>query len=100
MGGSRKEEKWTNLAGDVGTDEDLLVVEEHSVDVGDGSLGSLTSLVVDESVSERDTELVGSDLAGEDVSEGGEGVVESLVVNGLVLERYKSARGDLVNHDE
>lgn len=60
------------------SDKDLSVVEEHAVDGLDGSISGLGSLVVDESVTSRGSGVVDGDLAREDVSEGGEGVVESL----------------------
>lgn len=68
------------LLADVVSDVDLLVVEQHVVDGLDGGVGGLGRLVVDESVSPGSTVLVNGDLAGEDVAEGGESVVEGLVV--------------------
>ena len=59
-------------------DIDLLVVQEHTIDSLDGGLGSLSSLVVDETVALGTAVLIGGDLAGQDVTEGSEGVVESL----------------------
>jgi hypothetical protein len=70
------------LLADVVSDVDLLVVEQHVVDGLDGGVGGLGRLVVDESVSPGSTVLVNGDLAGEDVAEGGESVVEGLVVRG------------------
>ena len=72
------------LLGDVVADEDLLVVQQHTVNVLDGVVGSLGGLVVDETVTLGVGELILSDLAAENVTEGSEGVVESLVVNGVV----------------
>lgn len=69
------------LLGDVVTDKDLLVVQQHAVDVLDGVLSGLVGLVVNETVSLGGT-LLGGDLAGQDVAEGREGVVKSLVVDG------------------
>ena len=59
-------------------DVDLLVVEQHTVDGLDGSLGSLSSLVVDETVTLRAAVLIGGDLARKDSAESGKGVVEGL----------------------
>jgi hypothetical protein len=70
------------LLGDVVADKDLLLVQEHTVDALDGSVGSLCSLVVDETVSLGVAVLVLGDLAGKNVAKGGKGVVQSLVVNG------------------
>jgi hypothetical protein len=64
---------------------DLLVVEEHAVDRGDGGVGSLTSLVVDKGEATRVSVLVGGDLARKNVAEGGKGVVESLRESAPVL---------------
>lgn len=50
----------------------------------DGVVGSLGGLVVDETVTLGVGELILSDLAAENVTEGSKGVVESLVVNGVV----------------
>mmetsp|Transcript_20923 Transcript_20923/g.80570 ORF Transcript_20923/g.80570 Transcript_20923/m.80570 type:complete len:312 (+) Transcript_20923:1462-2397(+) len=72
------------LLGDELSDEDNLAVEEHAVDLGDSLLGSLAGLVVNETVALRLTGLVGDNLAGEDVAEGGERVVKRHVVDGLV----------------
>jgi hypothetical protein len=68
------------LLADVVSDVDLLVVEQHVVDGLDGGVGGLGRLVVDESVSPGSTVLVNGDLAGKDVAEGDESVVEGLVV--------------------
>ena len=70
--------------GDVDADEDDLVVKKHAVDTLDGGASSLGGVVVDETVAERVALAVDADLAGEDVSERGEGVVKSLVVDVLV----------------
>ncbi|GKT65979.1 hypothetical protein ColTof4_03266 [Colletotrichum tofieldiae] len=72
------------LLGDVVTDVDLLLVEKHAVNVLDGLGGSLIRLVVNESVALGVAVLVLGDLAAQDVAEGSEGVVQSLVVNGDV----------------
>ena len=69
----------SDLLRDVVADVHLLVVQKHAVDGLDGSLGSLSGLVVDESVSLGAAMLVGSNLAGQDITEGGEGIVEGLL---------------------
>ena len=65
-------------------DEDLLAVEEHAVHLGHRERGGVLRLVVHEAVAARAALVVGRDLAREDVAEGGEGVVERLVVDRLV----------------
>jgi hypothetical protein len=67
-----------NLLGDVVTNEDLLVVEEHAIDRLDGVLGSLRSLVVDEAVTLGVALLIDSDLAGENITKCDERIVERL----------------------
>jgi hypothetical protein len=74
----------TVLLGDVVSNENLLLVQQHAVNVLDSVGGSLGGLVVDESVSARVTELILSDLAGQDVTKCSKGVVESLVINSSV----------------
>ena len=59
-------------------DVDLLVVQQHAVDSLDGSLRGLGGLVVDEAVALGAAVLIGGYLARQHVTEGGEGVVESL----------------------
>ena len=59
-------------------DVDLLVVQQHAVDGLDSVLSSLGGLVVHETIALGTPMLIGSDLAGEDVAEGGKGVVEGL----------------------
>ena len=61
-------------------DINLLVVEQHAIDSLDGSLGSLSGLVVDETVTLRTAMFIGGDLAGEDVAESRERVVQSLSI--------------------
>ena len=62
-------------------DVDLLVIQQHAVDGLDGSLSSLSSLVMDETVALGAAMLVGGDLAGENVAEGGERIVQSLLMS-------------------
>ena len=72
------------LLGDVVADENLLVVQKHTVDVLDGVVGSLGSFVVDETVALGVGKLILGNLAAKNVTKGGKGVVESLVVDGAV----------------
>lgn len=72
------------LLGDMVADVDLLLVEKHAVDVLDGLLSSLVSLVVNEAVSLGVAVLVLGNLAAQNVPKGSKGVMESLVVNGDV----------------
>jgi hypothetical protein len=72
------------LLGNMVTDVHLLLVQQHAVDVLDGSIGGLGSFVMDEAVSLGVSELVLGDLATENVAKGGKGIVEGLVVNGSV----------------
>jgi hypothetical protein len=67
------------LLADVVTDKHLLVVQQHAVDGLDGSISGFTGLVVDETVTTRVAVLINGDLAGKDVTESSESVVESLV---------------------
>ena len=60
------------------TNVNLLIVQKHTIDSLDGSLGSLSGLIVDETVSLGAAMLVGSDLARQDITEGGKGIVEGL----------------------
>ena len=68
----------TCFARDVKANINLLVIEQHSIDVLDGMLSCLGSLVVDEAVSSGSTLLICSNLARQDIAEGGESIVESL----------------------
>ena len=66
-------------------DLDLLSVDEHAIELLDGGVGGLGGLVVDVAVTLGVAGLgIAHDLAGEDVAEEGEGVVQLLVVDGLV----------------
>ena len=69
---------------DEGNDGDFFASDLHAVDTDDGLLGGFFGLKVDEAVAEGLALLVSGDLAGEDGSEDGEGVVESTVVDGGV----------------
>jgi len=65
----------------VRADIDLLLVEKHAINVLDGLLGSLIGLVVDKTVALGVTVFVLGNLAAENVTKSGEGVVKSLVVD-------------------
>jgi len=67
-----------NLLGDVVTNEDFLVVEEHAIDRLDGVLSSLGGFVVDETVTPGAALLIDGDLAGEDITKSDESIVERL----------------------
>lgn len=69
------------LLGNVVTNKDLLVIEQHSIDMLNGILGSLGGFVVNEPVSARVAVLILGNLARQDVTEGRERVVEGLVVD-------------------
>ena len=63
----------------------LLPVDEHPVELVDGARGGLVRLVVDVAVPLAESRLaVADDLAGEDVPEEAERVVQLLVVDALV----------------
>ena len=64
--------------------ENLLAIQQHAVDLRDRVDGSLFGLKVDEAVALAVTASVLGDLAAEDVSKGGEGVIHGLVVDTLV----------------
>merc|ERR1719318_51587 len=72
------------LAGNKSADKHLLFVQQHAVDLLNGVHSRLLGLKMDKSITLAATISILGDLAGEDVSEGGEGVVHRLVVNGLV----------------
>lgn len=67
-----------NLLGDVVTNEDLLVVEEHAIDRLDGVLGSLSGFIVDEAVTLGVALLIDGDLAGENITKRDKRIVERL----------------------
>ncbi len=66
------------------TDVNLLVVQQHTVDSLDGGISSLRGLIVDETVALGASVLIRSDLARQNVSEGGKRIVQGLVVDSLV----------------
>ena len=67
-----------NLLGDVVTNEDLLVVEEHAIDRLDCVLGSLRGFIVDEAVTLGVALLIDGDLAGENITKCDKRIVECL----------------------
>jgi len=74
----------TLLLGAEVANEDLLAAKEHVIYHLDGSLSALSSLEVHETITARLALIVEGDLAAEDVTEGGEGIVELLVTNGEI----------------
>lgn len=74
------------LLGDERTNVDNKVgrTDVHVVDLGNGIISILLGLIVNESITLALSFLVNCNFAGQDVSEIGEGVVQGLVVNGLV----------------
>ena len=72
------------LARNEEADEDLLAVEEHAVHLGHSELSGVLRLVMYEAVSLGATQIIGGDLAREDVAKGREGVIERLVIDRLV----------------
>ena len=68
----------TCFTGDMKANINLLVIEQHSIDVLDGMFSCLGSLVVDEAVSSGPTLLIRSNLARQDIAEGGKSIMESL----------------------
>merc|ERR1719427_1196403 len=72
------------LAGHKPPHKDLLLVEQHAVDLLDGVHGGLLRLKMNEAIAFGATVGVLGNLAAEDVPEGREGVVHRLVVDALV----------------
>jgi hypothetical protein len=62
----------------------LLLVHEHPVDFLDGLVGGLLRLKLDKPVAFGLARAVGGNLAGQDVAESGESIMEGLVVDALV----------------
>lgn len=77
---------------DVVADVDDLVVKKHTVHSLDSSAGGITSGEVNETVTLAVAVLIEGNLAREDVTEGSEGVVKGLVVNGLILQIYSGLK--------
>lgn len=57
---------------------DFFVVQQHTIDGFDRSLGGLSSLVVNKSISLGAALFISSNLARQHIAESGECVVESL----------------------
>ena len=65
-------------------DVNLLVVQKHTVDGLNGSLRSFSGFIVDEAIALGPTLFVGRNLARQNVAEGNERIVKSLVVDGVI----------------
>ena len=74
----------TNLLGNVVSNVDFLVVQQHTVDGLNSRLGCLSGLIVYKSVAFGATMLVRGDLAGQNVTECGKRIVQSLVIDCFV----------------
>ena len=61
-------------------DVDLLVVQQHAIDSLDSSLRSLGGLIMDETIALGAAWVVGSDFAGQNITESGEGIVQCLKI--------------------
>ena len=73
------------LAGNEASNVDFLAVQQHSIDLLDGTQGRFFSFEMDKSIAfALAVRHVSSDFAAQDVAESGEGVVHGLVVDGLV----------------
>ena len=68
----------TDLLGHVVSNEDLLIIEQHTIDGLDGRLGRLGAVIVNEAVTLRASSLICCDLARKNVTEGSEGIMKSL----------------------
>ena len=74
----------TYFAGDMVSNIDLLIVQQHTIHSFDSGVGSLGSLVVNKSVPFGAADFIGGNFARQDISESSKRVVESFVVNLLV----------------
>jgi hypothetical protein len=72
------------LLGDMVSDIDLSVVQQHAIDGLDGTVSSLGSVVMDKAVAFGTSAVVRGDFAGKNIPERRKGVMESLVVDLLV----------------
>lgn len=80
----------TDLARNVMSDINLLVIEKHAIDSLDGAISSFGGLVMNESISLGATMFVCSNFAGQHIAKGGESIMESLeylsIIEFLLLE--------------
>jgi hypothetical protein len=83
-----------NLLGHVVSNVDLLVVQQHPVDGLDGRLGSFRGVIVNVAITLGESSFVCCDLAREDITEGSEGVMESLRQQ---VRKTKLRKGQLAN---
>jgi len=60
------------------TDVHLPVVEQHAIDSLDGIVCSFSSLVVNETVTLGPAVFISGNLAGQNITEGGKGIVKRL----------------------
>jgi len=60
------------------SNEDLLIIEQHTIDGLDGRLGRLGTVIVNEAVTLRASSLICCDLTRKNVTEGSEGIMKSL----------------------
>lgn len=73
-------------------DVNLLVIEKHTIHGLDGSIGCLGGLIMNKTISFGTTDLVGSDFAGQDVTECSERIVKSLILiqYSIITRNYDS----------
>lgn len=68
-------------------------IKQQPAHLADGQLGSLLALEVHKAVALGHAVGIRGHLAGQDAAEGAEGVVQRLVVNGLVQVLFSIGRG-------
>lgn len=66
------------LLGDVVADKNFLIVQKHTVNSLNGSIGSLRGFIVNEPITLRATVLIGGDFARQNITESSKGIMESL----------------------
>lgn len=74
------------------TDVDFLIVQKHAVHSLDGGISSLSSFVVHETITLGATLVISGDLAGQNVAESGEGIMQSLRRIFLIYQRHRWAQ--------
>lgn len=74
------------------------VLKHHAVDLLNSKVSSLLRLKVDEAVTLGLTLTIRGHLAGQDVAKLTEGIMECLVVNGLVKVLQTTGQGSAVRH--